>query len=266
LRKSDGLFDKGAINMTERAWQAIFDTYQIHEHDFAKAPFLITANDIKEATKHFPKISEREPRILTKQDSREQRPLIFQDLGLFILPTKNGEYIILSGEGYVDIPAITQAAETYISELDFQLLTSQGGDSEIQHLDFAYANGLIHSILNDETLILTIRGRNYTSGFSFYMGEHEINVAGVRIDMDTVYEGINQVILIRVINPAVQNLALFRLYYPYRLLRAYTSKPIKIIFFEKFVDEFGMWIGDFSEPQSIEDFQISGLGRWQLSR
>ncbi len=32
----------------------------------------------------------------------------------------------------------------------------------MQHLDFAYASSLIRTFMEDDTLVLTIRGRKYT--------------------------------------------------------------------------------------------------------
>ncbi len=84
------------------AWNIIFSYYNIGQHNFKIFPFVITAPQIKQATKGL-KITE--PRILCKQDSRENRPDCFVAHNLFILPVKNGIYNLIQGEGYVDIPA-----------------------------------------------------------------------------------------------------------------------------------------------------------------
>lgn len=158
--------------MNHKPWQSIFDTYKIHEHDFSQSPFVLSAGQIKKATAHFTSTTEREVRVLCKQDTRESRPQVFVDNNLFILLIKNGIYSILQGEGYIDIPEIT-TANIYKSKLDFELETSQIGNSEMQHLDFAYASSLVRSFLEDESLVLTIRGRKYTPKFEFYAGQHK---------------------------------------------------------------------------------------------
>ena len=89
------------------SWQAIFDRYEIANHDFDTAPYPISAGQIKLACQHFTKTSEKEVRILCKQDTRESRPQVFRDRGLFILPVANGSYVIVKGEGYIDILNIT---------------------------------------------------------------------------------------------------------------------------------------------------------------
>ncbi|MDW8236732.1 MAG: hypothetical protein RMK98_08965, partial [Bacteroidia bacterium] len=159
------------MRLIDAPWEQIFKRYKLHEHDFDKEPYVITASQIKEATRSFKETGQREVRILCKQDAREDRPKIFIEHGLFILPVKNGAYVILKGEGYVDIspPPLPQS---YESRLEFELETAKVGDSEMQHLDYAYATSLIRHFTEEPTLILTIRGRKYTPEFSFYVGSY----------------------------------------------------------------------------------------------
>lgn len=91
--------------MKSSSWDLIFTKYNILKHDFS-TPFYISAEQIKSATLNFKKTNEREVRILCKLDSREDRPEIFVKNNLFLLPTKNGYYAIVKGEGYFDIPEI----------------------------------------------------------------------------------------------------------------------------------------------------------------
>jgi len=107
--------------MNSNSWKAIFDKYSIHRHNFNKEPFLISAEQIKQATSHFKKTNEKEVRILCKQDTREDRPNVFIENNVFLLPTKNGYYAIVKGEGYIDIPEIKSSAKIYTSKLDFKL-------------------------------------------------------------------------------------------------------------------------------------------------
>jgi hypothetical protein len=43
----------------------------------------------------------------------------------------------------------------------------------MQHLDYAYANSLIRTFMNDDSLGLTIRGREYTPSFSFTVNKQK---------------------------------------------------------------------------------------------
>jgi len=57
--------------------------------------------------------------------------------------------------------------------------TTEIGDSEMQHLDYAYASSLIRTFTEDPSLVLTIRGRKYTPEFEFYVGKQKIKVSSV---------------------------------------------------------------------------------------
>ncbi|MDE5758234.1 MAG: hypothetical protein K2H85_06435, partial [Allobaculum sp.] len=136
------------------SWLKIFNDYDILNHDFNSGPYSLTAKQIKVACQNFRNTSEKEVRLLCKQDSREDRPAIFTENDLFLLPKKNGEYYIVKGEGYIDIPEINTPILTYHKKLAFELETSTVGDSEMQFVDYAYANSLIRTFMADESLVL----------------------------------------------------------------------------------------------------------------
>lgn len=179
---------------SSNSWNAIFEMYNINEHDFDAKPFEITSTQIKLATKHFVSTSEKAVRILCKQDTRENRPDVFIDNGLFLLPKKNGVYYIIKGEGYLDIPPILTEPIEYNSQLDFCLDTAMIGNSEMQHLDFAYASSIIRTFMNDDSLVLTIRGRKFTPEFDFNVNSFLISTKSVQTEVDAGYEGREQVV------------------------------------------------------------------------
>src|SRR3989338_10522314 len=183
-----------------RSWKKIFDDYKISEDDLRKSPLSLSAEQIKRACQKFRETGEKEVRILCKQDSREDRPDIFIKNKLFLLPVKNGYYNIINGEGYVDIPEVKKEIVVYSSKLDFQLDTTKIGDSEMQHLDYAYAASLIRTFTNDPSLVLTIRGRKYTPDFEFFVGKQLIKVSSVQTEVDAGYEGKNQIVLVEANN------------------------------------------------------------------
>ena len=73
-------------------WMKIFDTYKIHEHDFSKSPYYISAKEIKSACQDFTRTVEKEVRILCYQAQRKDKPEILIIFSLFLLPVKNGHY------------------------------------------------------------------------------------------------------------------------------------------------------------------------------
>jgi hypothetical protein len=252
--------------MNHEPWLSIFEKYKINSHNFSKSPFILTNEQIKKATAHFTTTAEREVRILCKQDTRESRPHVFVENNLFILPIKNGTYCILQGEGYVDIPEIKTETQHYKSKLDFELETSQVGNSEMQHLDFAYASSLVRTFLQDDSLVLTIRGRKYTPKFEFSAGKYkqQITTESVQTEVDAGYEGRNQIVLIEAKNSSSKNTIIRQLYYPFRQWQIHTKKKVNVLFFEKRQDIYSLWQFGFSEETDYNSIQLLQSTKFEI--
>jgi hypothetical protein len=247
---------------TDKSWEKIFDVYKIWNHDFTKEPYYITATQIKRACQEFQETGEKEVRILCKQDSREDRPEVFIEKGLFILPVVNKKYSIIKGEGYVDLPDIINDEEIYPSKLDFPLETSLIGNSEMQHLDFAYASSLIRTFMEDDSLVLTIRGRKYTPEFYFRVGNHTVNVKSVQTEVDAGYEGKGNVVLIEAKNITSKNVIIRQLYYPFRQWQTHTKKPVATLFFEKSGNFYSIWQFQFKDVFDYNSISLVKSGRF----
>ena len=250
------------------AWNKIFERYNILEHNFDECPFILSSEQIKRACKTFDRTSQKEPRILCKQDTREERPDIFKQNGLFILPQKNKFYYILKGEGYVDIPDITSDIQNYKKKLDFDLESSQVGDSEMQYLDFAYANSLIRTFMDDPSLVLTIRGRKYTPTFQFRVGDYLLETKSVQTEVDAGYEGKSSIVLIEAKNTSASNTIIRQLYYPYRQWKTNTTKDVLPVFFEKRIiggeNIFYIWQYAFTDSNDYNSIKLVKSGRFRI--
>lgn len=241
------------------SWKKIFTDHKVLEHDFSRTPFLISAKQIKESCQKFKTTGEKEVRILCKQDTRDSRPQIFIDNNLFILPVKNGFYNIIRGEGYVDIAPIEEPATIYTSKLDFHLDSSEAGDSEMQHLDFAYAASLIRTFMNDPSLVLTIRGRKYTPVFDFHVNQQNIKVVSVQTEVDAGYEGKEQIVLVEAKPSGSTNTIIRQLYYPFRQWQSYTKKKVSTLFFEmnKELNTYSIWQFEFKDVMNYNSITLA---------
>ena len=253
-----------AIPSKDIPWQKIFDDYNLNEHDFDESPVKITAQQIKLACQDFKKTAEKEVRVLCYQATRETRPKVFIDKGLFLLPTKNGVYSIVKGEGYIDIPYVEDETILYSSNLGFELETSKVGDSEMQHLDFAYASSLMRTFMEDETLVLTIRGRKYTPQFDFRVGKHTITTQSVQTEVDAGYEGKNQVVLVEGKNSKMKNTIIRQLYYPFRQWQNHTDKKVIPLFFEKLGNTYLFWKYEFSDVEDYNSIKLVKSAKYKI--
>jgi hypothetical protein len=252
-----------AIN---ESWRKIFKDYNINHHDFSIEPFYITAAQIKSSCHDFGETGQKEVRILCKQDTRESRPDVFTKRNLFLLPVKNGKYAIVKGEGYVDIPEISKTQELYESKLNFNLDTSLVGNSEMQHLDYAYASSLIRTFMQDDSLVLTIRGRKYTPKFTFNVGSNMITVRSVQTEVDAGYEGKEQVVLVEAKNSSSRNTIIRQLYYPYRQWQSYTNKKVVTLFFEKSDDKYSIWQFEFTDLEDYNSIKLVDSGKFKIKK
>jgi hypothetical protein len=249
-----------------KAWLKICNDYKVLEHNFNNSPFALSAAQIKKACQRFRKTSEKEVRILCKQDTREDRPDIFIKNNLFLLPVKNGFYNIIKGEGYVDIPQINTSIEIYSQKLDFALETSKIGNSEMQHLDYAYANSLIRTFMKDNSLVLTIRGRKYTPSFNFCVNKQIISVTSVQTEVDAGYEGKEQIVLIEAKSFKSTNIIIRQLFYPYRQWQEVSNKKVVTLFFEKTLNNniYYIWQFEFTNPNNYNSIKLVRCERFRI--
>ncbi|MBC6498024.1 MAG: hypothetical protein GDA54_06900 [Alphaproteobacteria bacterium GM7ARS4] len=249
----------------DTAWEAIFRYCKLVHYQFDTSPYTITATDIKSACQHLKKTGEKEVRILCKQDTRDSRPSVFKERGLFLLPVKNGIYKIVKGEGYMDIPSIDGDADLYRGKLGFTLESAKVGNSEMQHLDFAYAQSVIRSFVGDDSLVLSIRGRKFTPQFSFRVGRFFIEVQSVQTEVDAGYEGVDTLVLVEAKNSKTDNTIIRQLYYPYRQWSQHVHKPVIMLFFEKRGRDYMIWQYDFADKDDYNSVYLVKKGRYRVS-
>lgn len=253
---------------SDKSWEKIFEYTGMNKHDFTAEPFVLNANQIKAACQNFTKTAEKEVRILCKQDERNSRPQVFKEKGLFILPKHNGSYYVLKGEGYVDVPDITTPILDYHKRLDFDLISSEVGDSEMQHLDYAYANSLIRTFMNDESLVLTIRGRKYTPTFRCKVSGFTLEISSVQTEVDAGYEGKDKIVIIEAKNAANTDTIIRQLYFPYRQWQDQTGKTVYPLFFEKRMIEgeriYYIWQFEFKDKDDYNSIRLVKSARYRI--
>jgi hypothetical protein len=158
---------------------------------------------------------------MAKVDFSSELPLALKRHGYFILPVKNGEYVLVRGGGYHELEKLPEPPGVFRPQLDFELETLGVGDSESQHLDYSFHIGLVERFANVTGLRQTIRGRKRMPAIDFHVGKiGPIKVkAGVQVEVDLGCEGREDILLIEAKTGAPADFIVRQLFYPYRKWR-----------------------------------------------
>lgn len=135
----------------------------------------------------------------------------------------------------------------------------------MQHLDFAYAVSLIRTFFEDESLVLTIRGRKFTPKFEFNVGQNKICTVSEQTEVDAGYEGKNKVVLVEAKNSKSTNTIIRQLYYPFRQWQSYTEKKVLSLFFEKTNDLYSLWEFEFDNILDYNSIKLVKSGKYKIN-
>jgi hypothetical protein len=213
----------------------------------AQGYVLVTADQIREVTG-------REPRLMAKFDTREYRPDTLKKADCTILPVRNGQYVLVRGDGYSHLPD-TPTVQGFESEA-FQRLETLPAvcRSESQVIDMAAASGMLASFVGESDLALTIRGRLRALPFAFTFRGSASNplrfqVDGVQVEVDAGYEG-ERVYLLEAKMGARDDFIVRQLYYPYRMwLEEGVTKQIVLLFLTYSNQVFSLSEYRFRDPE-----------------
>lgn len=241
------------VTKNGKAWQKLFDKYDILRHIEKEGSFQITSTQINEF---------REARLMTKFDHTANLPELFSKNALIILPITRGSYIISHFEAYkpFEHPSteiLPASFPEYIESIDYENITS-----EAMAINCAYASGILDDFLNDETLIPTIDGRMSSDCFSFKIRNKllnsnvEVDVVNSQIEIDGGYEGKNKLALIEAKNFISEDFIIRQLYYPYRLWSNKVTKQVIPIFLIYSNGIFRLYQYEFQDPNNYNSLVL----------
>lgn len=194
----------------EAAWEKLVAERVDTRRDLA----VVTKADIESVTGN-------ELRLMAKMDSSADVPAALRRHGYFLLPIKNGEYLLVRGNGFHALENLPEPPTVYRPQLDFDLMTLSVGDSEMQHLDYCYNIGLFEKFAGVAGLRQTIRGRKRMPSIEFSVGNSApIRVqAGVQVEVDSGCEGRADIVLIEGKSGQPADFIVRQLFFPYRKWR-----------------------------------------------
>lgn len=211
----------------DKAWDKLFDKYNIVQTIESNGFFEITATQINEF---------REARLMTKFDHRINLPKLFSINKLSILPITRGSYIISKFEAYKNFEELDDqiyrvSFPEYIESIDYENITS-----EAMAINCAYVSNIFTDFLGDHELLPTVSGRMSSNAFSYNIKNigtntnFTVNVLNSQIEIDGGFEGIRSLSLVEAKNFISDDFLIRQLYYPFRLWKNNITKKVKPIF------------------------------------
>ena len=248
---------------TERAWQELFEEYDIGERVRREGVFRISAAQIKRV---------REPRLMAKFDHRKNLPDVFRKQKLGILPVTRGEYVIGGFELFerLPIPGTGVLHETASLPAWLESVSADTIASEPVALNCAWASGVLQRFLGEERLCPTLSGRMGARPFAFRIGGSggttEIAVDGAQIEVDGAFEGDGCVAIFEAKMDLAEDFIVRQLYYPFRHFSALgLSKRIRTVFMTYSGGVFDLAEYGFCEPERYDSLQLLRRMRYALA-
>lgn len=217
------------MSIIDEKWKLLFDKYDIEKKVSENGLFYITADQIRQF---------KEPRLMTKFDTRESLPSVFHSR-LGILPVTRGTYVIGEFDLYEDFPersAPITAMEgvrvpDYLETVDLNDIRSEAGAINVMSIA-----GILEDFLGGEALCQTVSGRMASGVFSFqvhsrdFRKRHRISVTNSQVEIDGGFEGRESFVILEGKNVVHSNFLVRQLYYPCRLWSEKINKQVRPVF------------------------------------
>jgi hypothetical protein len=221
--------------MTENAlaWEKVFGRLPIVASLREHGTCYLTADQLKEH-------GQREPRLMAKMDTLQERPPLFAEHQVNIFPVRNGQYVLVHDPENKTFFQLAHALENIRAREYFspdavrrlETFPRHKQFSESQAIDFAFAASLLRTFFDDATAQLTIRGRLFSDAFTFNgpSGVEPIEVSKVQIELDAGFEGEHKIFIVEAKIGKRDHFNIRQLYYPYLNWSGRSRKKVVPIF------------------------------------
>lgn len=227
-KKTEQKAEQAGSTLNDRAWEQLFEKYNIKERVEQEGFFEITANQIKEF---------REPRLMTKFDTAESLPKCFgKGKKLSILPNSRGTYVIGYFHTYCELPEMDRRIKHVDFPSHLQTISKNNINSEANVINVLGITNILGDFLSEQDVVQTISGRMKSGLFDFKIRDTkrqnlvDISVKNAQIEIDAGFESRDSVIIMEAKNVVHKDFIVRQLYYPYRLWKDKVSKNVRTVF------------------------------------
>lgn len=221
------------MSLIDEKWEILFEKYNIENEIKKNGFFYITADQIREV---------KEPRLMTKFDTRESLPSVFGKK-ISILPVTRGKYVLGEFDLYQEFPEIDsdikQMTSAKIPEY-YETIDINDIRSEANAINIMSIAGILDDFLGEENMVQTVSGRMSSGSFGFNVSDYSkstsigdkpyIIVQNSQVEIDGGFENHNVFSIIEGKNVVHSNFLIRQLYYPTKLWSQKINKPIRPVF------------------------------------
>jgi hypothetical protein len=242
---------------TMEPWVHILDSLKYNGEE----QFNIAATQIKECGKTWKGTkSQFEPRLFAYQTSDESRPEIFKKLGLYILPVKNGSYILIKTNVYMSLDY--SHVDPFPIARDTSSTMLQLGDSETSLIDNLRYSGVFErpEILGEQITHGPLMNGRHRIAAEFSIGNNKLSISGVQYETDGCYESKNHILIIEGKSTKCKTFNIRQLYFPYREAMRLSSgkKKVACLFIHSLNDVIHIWKYDFTDVNVMDSIRMTG--------
>lgn len=265
------------MSLIDDKWKLLFDRYEIEKKVSESGLFYITADQIREF---------KEPRLMTKFDTRESLPSVFGGR-LGILPVTRGSYVIGDFDLYADFPEpgepvlnrhapkVKKAAiPDYYETIDINDIRSEAGAINVMGI-----SGILDDFLEGEGFKQTVSGRMASGNFTFQVNParraakagggngnsgYQITVNNSQVEIDGGFEDRETFAVIEGKNVVHSNFLIRQLYYPCRLWSGKLAKPVRPVFMVYSNNIFRLMEYEFTDPMCYNSLRLIKEGNYSL--
>ena len=241
----------------ETAWKQLDDKYEIAQVVESDKFFTLDVEQIREF---------REPRLLTKVDSRETQPKFLTENGLGILPLSRSRFLIAQIDTFAEVPDAPAGDAVQMTVPDLVGLTS-GPKSETTSVLRALHSGALSHFLGEDLKITTF-GRMGTGSFKFGIDglPHPVEVNGAQIEIDAGLESGRSLCLVEAKNRIPTTFNLRQIFYPFRTWGNLSERTheIRNVFMGVEGDELLLLEYQFENPDVMTSSKVIKSERYQL--
>lgn len=240
-------------SQNDKAWESLFEKYEILQHIEEDGEFVISASQIKEY---------REPRLMAKFDHKINLPQIFAKNNLAILPVSRGDYVISHFEAYQSFGVLDKSVTRVSLPANLQSLDSNNIPSEAIAINCALASGMLSDFLEEDVLIPTVSGRMGSGQFDFSIQNSRtktptrVSVNNSQIEIDAAFEGIHSLSLLEAKRDLSEDFLIRQLYYPFRVWSNRVAKKVRPIFLVYSNGIFSLYEYEFQNPDSYNSLVL----------